>query len=55
MEVGTGKDDVEVQECKLEKMDPETPKMEMDRISAGHDSGSFFNNDGQQQSARVKR
>ena len=55
MEVGTGKDDVEVQECKLEKTDPETPKMEPDRISAGPDSGSFFNIDGQRRSARVKQ
>ncbi len=46
MEIGTGKDDIEVQECKLDKTDPETPKTEQDRISAGPDGGSFFNDDG---------
>ena len=55
VEIGTGEGDVEVQECKVEKTDPEEPKTEQDRISAGPDGGSFFNEKGQRRSARVKR
>ncbi len=54
-EIGTGEDDIKVQECKLEKMDPETPKTEQDRTSAGPEGGSYFNSEGQRRSARVKR
>ncbi len=53
VEIATSKADVKVKECKMEKTDPETPKSELDRISAGSNGGLFFNNDGQQQSARV--
>ncbi len=54
IKIGTGKYDVKVQECKLEKTDPETPKTDMNRISAGPDGSLFFNNDGQRCSVRVK-
>ncbi len=55
MEIATGEADVEVQECKMEKTDPETPKSEMDRILARPNGGSFFNNEGQRRSSRVKQ
>ncbi len=35
VEIETGENDVEVQECKVEKKDPDVPKSEFDRISAG--------------------
>ncbi len=44
VEIGTGEDDVKVQECKLEKTDLNTPKLEMDRILAGPNGGMFINN-----------
>ncbi len=44
-----------MQECKVEKTDLEEPKTEQDRISAGPDGGSFFNEESQQRLARVKR